>query len=299
MANDPSPTSQARGLAPSPVLVIALVTAICLLGDSALYVLLPSRLDVFAVSPTGAGLILGINRYARIVSNTAAAWVVERIGARGSFLVAVPLAAATTLSYGLFTGFWPLFFAHGLWGISWSFLRLGGYLAVADAADRGSVGRLMGVLQSVSRSGSLMAVIVGGILADAIGARNTFLVFGALTFGALGIISLGRVSPDLGRRPTPDTQPPAGKIVDGGTGDVTRLRTLYGEAAVTWLLVGGFASSAGYLVATTASDGVSPLGVALGVGTLTGNAAWGFGGSAIWALGPSSATSRTASGAAE
>ena len=81
---------------PRPVLVVALVTAVCLLGDSALYVLLPSHLDAFAVSPTGAGLILGINRYIRIASNSGAGWLFERVGIRVPLLFAVLLAAATT-----------------------------------------------------------------------------------------------------------------------------------------------------------------------------------------------------------
>ena len=138
-------------LAPRPVIVIAMVTAVCLLGDSALYVLLPSRLDSFAISPTGAGLILGINRYIRVLSNTGAARVFERLGFQWPFVFAVLLAAATTLAYGLFSGFWALFIAHGLWGVSWSFLRLGGLLAVIDSAKGVTVGRYMGVLQGVSR----------------------------------------------------------------------------------------------------------------------------------------------------
>ena len=258
-------------LAPRPVVVIALVTAICLLGDSALYVLLPSRLEVFAVSPTGAGLILGVNRYVRVLSNTGAAWVFERAGFHGPFLFAVLLAVATTMSYGLFTGFWPLFIAHGLWGVSWSFLRLGGYLAVIDAAGGTAMGRLMGVLQSVSRSGSLFAVVVGGILADAIGRPDTFLVFGTLTLLALGLVPFARVPRDLGRRPEPPARARAALSPDQPSADVWRIRLLYAQAAVVWLLIPGlFVSTAGYLVSTVAADGAVIAGAVIGVGALTG-----------------------------
>src|SRR5665811_2222258 len=98
-----------RQLAPRPVVLLAVITGVCLLGDSALYALLPSRLEAFAVTPTGAG------------------WVVERVGVALPLSAAIVLAAVTTLAYGAFAGFWPLFIAHGLWGVSWSFLRLGGY----------------------------------------------------------------------------------------------------------------------------------------------------------------------------
>jgi MFS family permease len=271
-------------IAPRPVVVIGLITAICLLGDSSLYVILPSRLDVFAVSPTGAGLILGINRYIRIVSNTGAGWVFERAGFNGPFLFAVLLAAGTTLSYGLFTGFWALFIAHGLWGIAWSFLRLGGYLAVIQASGGTSMGRFMGVLQSVSRGGSLFAVVVGGILADAIGGRDVFLVFSVMTLAALALVPFSRMPRDLGRgRPRTDPsprgqapQPPPAPQATQPTQTtestrVWRIRTLYAEAVIVWLLIPGlFVSTAGYLVRTVAGDGATLIGIGLGVGTLSG-----------------------------
>jgi hypothetical protein len=101
-----------RYLAPRPVVVVALITALCLFGDSALYVVLPSRLEVFAVTPAGAGFILGISRYIRVLSNKGAGWAFERFGFHGPFVSAVLLAVLTTASYGFFIGFWPLFVAH-------------------------------------------------------------------------------------------------------------------------------------------------------------------------------------------
>ena len=259
-----------RQLAPRPVVIVAIVTAICLLGDSALYVLLPSRLETFAVSPAEAGLILGVNRYIRVLSNSLAGRVYERAGFRGPFVFAVLIAVVTTAAYGLFTGFWPLFIAHGVWGVSWSFLRLGGYLAVIDAAGGVTVGRYMGALQGISRGGSLFAVLVGGILADAIGGRETLLVFAAITLTAFVVVPLGRVAPELGRRAAPqaeDATPPPSLP----RGDVWRIRTLYAEAAAVWLIVAGiFVSTAGYLVRTVAEDGTAVLGLVLGVGTLSG-----------------------------
>jgi len=258
---------------PRPVLVVALVTAVCLLGDSALYVLLPSHLDAFAVSPTGAGLILGINRYIRIASNSGAGWLFERVGIRVPLLFAVLLAAATTAAYGLFSGFWPLFVAHGLWGIAWSILRLGGYLVVVDAAHGVALGRLMGVLQGVSRGGSLVAVIVGGLLADLIGGREALVLFGVITLSALAALPFGRIPPHLGKK----LEPPAGASGSGGEQAIVqqetrrKLRVLYGQAVIAWLLIPGlFVSTAGYLVRTVAGDGATLYGVVLGVGLLSG-----------------------------
>ena len=268
MERSPTPNAPRGTLAPRPVVVIALITGVCLLGDSALYVLLPAQLEVFAVSPTAAGLVLGVNRYIRIISNSGAAWIVRRIGAAWPLTAAVVLAGVTTLAYGLFTGFTLLFIAHGLWGLSWSVLRLSGYLAAVETGATNAVGRHLGVFQSVSRGGSLVAAVAGGVLADSIGARETFIVFGALTFGAVALVPVARIPSDLGRKQSSGpSATPAGPASGMNTGHI---RVLYAEAVAVWLVVSGLAATVGYVVATRAADGVSVLGLVLGVSTFSG-----------------------------
>lgn len=247
------------------MVVIALVSAICLFGDSALYVLLPSRLEAFAVTPTGAGLILGINRYIRILSNSWAGRMYERFGFYPPFTGAVALAVLTTAGYGAFAGFWPLFIAHALWGVAWSLLRLGGYLAVIDAAQGTGVGRFMGALQGISRGGSLIAVLLGGALADAIGGRDVFLVYSVVMLAAFVLVPFSTVRSSLGQHEAP----PEGHVAEGG--DTWRIRALYLNGAIVWLAVAGmFVATAGYLVRTVAGDGAVVFGLVLGVGALSG-----------------------------
>ena len=261
-----------RGLAPRPVVFVALITAMCLLGDSALYALLPSRLDAFAISPTGAGLVLGVNRYIRILSNTGAGWIIQRMGATWPLAFAVVLGAATTFAYGALRGFWFLLVAHALWGVAWSFLRLTAYLAAAETGDPRAVGRHMGVFQSVSRAGSLTAVVVGGVLADRIGARDTFVLFGAVTLAALALVPLARIPRELGRGRPADASPPTPEApAPQAMEPVWRIRNLYAQASINWFLITGlFISTAGYLVRTVAGDGATLLGAMVGVGTLSG-----------------------------
>ncbi|MDA0798178.1 MAG: MFS transporter [Chloroflexi bacterium] len=278
MTQPPTSASGKRGLAPRPVIVIAIITGVCLLGDSSLYALLPSRLEAFSVTPTGAGLILGINRYIRILSNSGAGWVVQRVGVAWPLAFAVVLASATTFAYGAASGFWMLFVAHALWGVAWSFLRLGGYLAAAETGPAGSVGRHMGALQSLSRAGSLVAVVVGGLLADVIGVRNTLLLFGALTLGALALVPMAQIPAGLGKA-QPKPAPLAQAVTEPGVASnrasdralVWRIRSLYAQAAITWMLVAGlFMGTAGHMVRTVTGDGTTIAGVAIGVGTLSG-----------------------------
>jgi len=268
MADNSQNSKAGRALAPRSVVIVALVTAICLLGDSALYVLLPSQLELFSVTPTGAGLILGINRYIRILSNHWASKVYERLGFYRPFAFSVLLAALTTSAYGLFVGFWALFLAHAAWGIAWSILRLGGYLAVIDAAQGQSTGRLMGMLQSLSRGGSLCAVLAGGILADHIGGRQVFVIYGVMTLTAFGLIPFASVRGDLG---VPEVKSRSENSTKDEVRSPGRIRVLYFEASVVWLVVAGiFVATAGYFVRTIAGDGTMVLGFVIGIGTLSG-----------------------------
>jgi len=260
-------------IAPRPVVIIALITAVCLLGDSALYAILPSKLDAFAVSPTAAGLILGVNRYIRLVSNTTAGWAFDRMGFHGPFLFAIALAAVTTFSYGFLTGFWPLFLAHGAWGISWSILRLGGYLAVIEAGSSANIGRLMGLLYGGARGGSLVAVLLGGFLADSIGGRETFLVFGGLTLFAFTLVPFGQVPHTLGRRKDLAAGSVENLSVEPShmAGPPSLIMVVNIQIFVFGLVISGLmVATAGYLLRTIASDGTTIMGLTIGVGLLSG-----------------------------
>lgn len=258
---------QIARLAPRPVVVLGAITGACLLGDSSLYVLLPANLAAFGVTPAAAGLILGVNRYVRLVSNSGAAWTLIRIGAAIPLAIAVMLAGATTLAYGLITGLWLLFIAHGLWGVCWSVLRLSSYLAAVETGSAGTVGRYMGVFQGVSRTGSLIAVVVGGLLADRLGIRDTYILFGMLTFAAVLLIPFARIPGSLGRGDT--TSEPV-ESASTSLNSAWQIRTLYLLGFTTWLVVGGMTATVGYVMQLRAAGGVTIGGLILGVGTFTG-----------------------------
>lgn len=84
-------------------------------------------------------------------------------------------------------GFWVLFVARVLWGVSWSFLRVGGLGTVLEHATAHDRGLLMGFFLGISRLGSLVAVALGGLLTDGIGYRQTLLLFAALSAMAVAI----------------------------------------------------------------------------------------------------------------
>lgn len=151
---------------------IAWITAICLLGDSMLYIVLPVYWQQFGLDALWqVGLLLSINRLVRLPLNPLVGWLYGRMSKRTGVLIAVVLAFATTAAYGLLSGFAALLAARALWGAAWSLLRLGGYLTVLEASDDSNRGRYLGSYNGIIGVGSLIGMLAGGVLADALDAR--------------------------------------------------------------------------------------------------------------------------------
>ena len=182
---------------PRRVLLVSMLVGFCLFGDSLLYSVLPANVNSFGLKVGFVGVILSANRYIRLISNTWAAWVYDRIGLRVPLTMAVLGTVISTSIYGLSRGLWPLLLARILWGICFSFLRLGGLLTVLDESTDRNRGMLIGVFNSVWRTGSLIGVVLGSMLTDTIGHRTTFLLFSAASaFGLLMVpmLSGARIS---------------------------------------------------------------------------------------------------------
>ncbi|WP_409341117.1 MFS transporter [Paenibacillus sp. MBLB4367] len=161
------------------ITAIAWITAVCLLGDSMLYVVLPIHWQEIGLSSLWeVGILLSANRLIRLPLNPLIGWLYRSMPMRTGVLLAVALAAATTVSYGLAGSFWVLLLMRAIWGIAWSFLRLGGYLTVMELADAGNRGRLMGTYNGISGIGGLVGMLVGSFAVDAFGIKTVSIAFG-------------------------------------------------------------------------------------------------------------------------
>lgn len=262
---------------PRPVLVVSLVVALSLLGDSMLYAVLPVQYELFGLPVGAVGLLLSVNRYVRLVSNTLAGRLYERAGVRLPFLGAVALGAGTTAVYGLAPGL-PLFVAvRMLWGTSWSLLRLGGQLTVLRYSGAARLGSGMGAYQGISRLGSLAGMLVGGLLADTIGARVALLLFGAAS--ALGLplamtVALHDVHVRVPVAPT--RRVPlwhAWRVLLCGEHHAARqVAVVHVTAMWTALAAGLLGSSLGLLFRMRFGMQVEVLGLGMGIATFTGAA---------------------------
>jgi len=143
------------------------IIGLCLLGDAMFYTVLPTRLDIFSFSGTQLGILLAINRVIRLGSNFWAAKLYKKWNRSSPFKIAVILSIFITFSYGYVSLFWQFLILRLLWGISFSILRLKALLIIFDSNLTENIqGRLSGLFRSISRSGYMVGMILGGYFAD-------------------------------------------------------------------------------------------------------------------------------------
>ena len=164
-----------------PIVSLGATVAFCLLGDSMLYAVLPTKMDELFLSAVQVGWLLSVNRFVRILTNPLAASLFSRFKLKPLIAAAVLLSAWSTASYAFTFSFAGLLVARGCWGVCWSLLRLGGYLAILSPKGPLQQGRSIGVFIRVYRSGMLAGLLLGGPLADLLGYGNTVFFLAACT----------------------------------------------------------------------------------------------------------------------
>ncbi|MGE6631669.1 MFS transporter [Bacillus sp. NPDC077027] len=165
------------------VVFISLITALSMIGDSMLYIVLPIYWREIGLSSIWeVGVLLSINRLIRIPLNPVVWWLYRYMSIKKGILIAILLAASTTMLYGI-SGFWLFLLCRCTWGISWTLLRMSGMRIIAEM-DATSQGQFAGLYNGLYRLGSLFGMLFGGILASVIGFREVTLFFGLLTLTA-------------------------------------------------------------------------------------------------------------------
>ncbi|MGW9129087.1 MFS transporter, partial [Paenibacillus chitinolyticus] len=172
------------------VIAVALVTALCMLGDSMLYVVLPIYWKEAGLSSLWeVGVLLSVNRLVRVPLGPLVGKWYERTGGRTGLFLAVGLAFVTTFAYG-FQGFWLWLIARCLWGVAWTFLRLGAYSLIVTVAEEHNRGQFMGLYNGLYRLGSLGGMLGGALLASVYGMFFAAVVLATLSLFALILLFL-------------------------------------------------------------------------------------------------------------
>lgn len=188
------------------LLPVGMGTALSLVGDSALYTVLPTHTTVAGVALASVGILLSVNRIIRIIANAVAGWTSDRISKRIVFVFSLFLGAFSTAVYGLTYGFPWLLVGRLLWGIAWAGIWVAGNGLILDAAPVPDRGRWVGRYHFFFFLGAAIGAAIGGILTDRIGYHNAMITAALLTLtGAL--IALFFLRPNLPPEPVEAPSP--------------------------------------------------------------------------------------------
>jgi len=183
------------------LLPLGLGTALSLMGDATLYAVLPTHTADAGITMAGVGIILGVNRAIRLLTNGPMGLAYDRLPRRLLFLPALFIGALSTAIYAATSGFWPLLVGRLLWGLAWSGIWVGGATIILDVTTPSDRGRWMGLYQTWFFLGTAVGSLAGGVLTDLLGYTSTMWV-GALVTGIGFAAALALLPETRGAAPT-------------------------------------------------------------------------------------------------
>lgn len=252
------------------VVIFALLTAVCVAADAMLYVVLPVRwMEAGLSSLWEVGLVLSLNRLARLPLNPVIGWVYSRLSIKTCAIFAALLALLIPIGYAHASTLAAWAALRILWGLAWSLLKLGGLFTVMDASSGHDRGYLIGLYTGTYRLGNLVGMLGGGLMADAAGLRPTLLAGAAVAALALPMaVFLLRRTPPAHRKA--EEAEPSGKkglfaLVSGEL-----VWVLFTCLFVTLVIEGFFMSTLSALLEHHFGAGATLFGVFIGCATLAG-----------------------------
>lgn len=176
------------------VWTLTLCTSLSLLGDTAVYAVLPSHYAAVGITTLQLGWMLSINRLVRLPLNIVSGWMSDKFGPKRPYIAGLVIGAVSTVGYGLSRSFWPLLACRALWGVAWACLAVAAYGMLLDVGPEELRGRMAGIYTPFCYFGGSLGAMLGGFLVDAVGFSDAMLVLGACTFlGCLVALSLPRI----------------------------------------------------------------------------------------------------------
>lgn len=160
----------------------ALALAFSSFGDAFLYPFLPLNSEQVGISVTWIGIILSINRFVRIFSNT---WVVHlfaRHGLRLVTIVAVVLAIVSTAGYALASGIMVWILLRIVWGLAFSAMRIG---TLAYALQNPHQGFTLGMSRGLQEAGPMLALLLAPLLLKLFATPTIFIILAVMSLPAL------------------------------------------------------------------------------------------------------------------
>lgn len=154
-----------------------------LLGDNTLYTVLPDPTiwSRVGLTLTWVGVLLGVNRIVRLIFNTWAGVLYDRLPRRRLLIGSLALGAVCNVIYALAFGPAPFLLGRVLWGLAWSGLSIGGNTVVLDVSTESTRGRNSGHFQMWFFIGVAVGALAGGTFTDLLGFQGWLWVSAAIT----------------------------------------------------------------------------------------------------------------------
>ncbi len=243
-------------MAQRATILVSAAVAFSLLGDQALYTILPTHFEELGILSVQVGLLLSVNRWIRLLTNHVAERLVGRIHATITLVLIVTVGAVTTLLYGIASNFAILLLVRMTWGLCWSFLRQLGTMTAVDSGGDLSVGRSVGLFQGISRIGSVLGLLLGGLLYEQVGLAVTFVILAAGSMLAVPAAMAAGAHRQVRRSQCADSEPAhAGH----------RRYSLILCAALSALAVSAVAASLGYSLRGKIGQSVTVGSIGIGI----------------------------------
>ncbi|MEF8852643.1 MAG: MFS transporter [Haloarculaceae archaeon] len=181
------------------------------LGGGVAFPTLPTLGPLLGISPFVVGLILSVNRFTRLVMNTPAGQVLDRVGTRRPMIVGFVFQGLVPFGYilGLHADRLPVgsatvfLLSRSLWGFGSAFVFVGAFSTITHVTTPENRGKWIGYMRGGQSLGFPTGLVVGGLLTDAYGYDLAFAVAGVagLLAAVVAFLVLPDVSPDVGASP--------------------------------------------------------------------------------------------------
>ena len=244
------------------VWLVAAAIAFCLLGDQALYSVLPIHFQNLGLMPFQVGILLSANRWIRLFTNQLAEKLTRVIDPLVLMPLALVLGAILTLFYGSVTHFYLLLGARLLWGFSWSCQRQIGIMTSIGTAAEQHTASTIGFFNGIVRLGSMGGLFAGALLYDIVGFSQAFFILAAASVVSipLGFFSQ-KLRPSIEPLVTDKNQKyPGGKSV----------YLFFAGFVVGCVGPGLISSTLGFVLKTQVGDSLTILSVVVGIATING-----------------------------
>ena len=194
-----------------PLVVGSLIAGIFFggVGGGVAFPTLPTLGAILGISPFLVGVILSANRFTRLLMNTPAGQVIDRMGTRVPMISGLFLQALAPFGYvvGLYADLIPVFGpaeifigARVLWGIGSAFVFVGAFSTVTHITDEENRGKWIGYFRGGQSLVLPSGLILGGVLTDLYSYEAAFATAGAS--GLFATVVAAAVLPNL----VPDVQ---------------------------------------------------------------------------------------------